>query len=364
MHVLLLYPLEGEQLACAVLAVAILAKAGQTESSCSPHVTSVGAFLCNHFLTMSLSNLLYRFNEISIGNTPIERFRCLEPGPGIEIYAKREWQQFGGSVKSRPAYGIIRGALASGAWKPGQHLFDATSGNTGIAYAEICSRVGIPLKLFLPANATHERKERLRLLGADVTLTSPLEGTDGAQAAARDWLETHPNEGVYLDQYSNKENWHAHFDSTGPEILAQTQGQITHFLAGLGTTGTFTGVARYLQAWSEREGRKQVECIALQPATSLHGLEGWKHLETAHVPAIYDGQLPDKIQRVSTEAAYDMIRRIRRDHGMCLSPSGAANLAGTLAFAESHGRGVYVTVLPDDHTKYSALYNHLNIQHT
>jgi cysteine synthase B len=303
--------------------------------------------------TLSLDN-------IHVGGTPLRRFTCLEPNPGTRLFAKLEWMQAGCSVKARPAMAILRAAIVSKAWKPGMRFVDATSGNTGIAYAEFCSRADLPLTLFLPANASEERKATLRRLGAEVVLTSAMEGTDGAQQAAAERAAQAPDQYLYLDQYSNDANWQAHYATTGPEILEQTAGSVTHFVAGLGTTGTFTGASRRLRD-SEPQLGKRVQLVALQPETSLHGMEGWKHLETAHVPAIYDAALPDAILPVSTEAAYAMIARVHREMGLRLSPSAAANLAGTVAAAERFGPGTYVTILADDHTKYSALYQRLNI---
>lgn len=299
-------------------------------------------------------------DEIRVGNTPMQRFACLEPNPGTQILAKLEWLQFGGSVKARPAMAILREAVASDAWRRGMRLVDATSGNTGIAYAQCCHQTGLPLTLFLPANASEERKTTLRRLDVELVLTDAMEGTDGAQRAAAERAAQSPGAYLYLDQYSNDANWQAHYSTTGPEIIEQTDGALTHFVAGLGTTGTFTGTGRRLRDSEAALGRR-VELIALQPETSLHGMEGWKHLETAHVPSIFDPTLPDAILPVSTEASYAMIARVYREMGLRLSPSAAANLAGTVAAAERFGPGTYVTILADDHTKYSALYQRLNI---
>ena len=308
-------------------------------------------------MTLAQANSL---QSIQVGNTPLRRFACLEPAADIRIYAKLEWQQLGGSVKARPAMAILRHAVAAGRWQPGMRFVDATSGNTGIAYAEFCGRAGLPLTLFLPANASEERKAMLRRLGVELVLTDAMEGTDGAQRAAAERAAQSPDAHVYLDQYSNDANWQAHYSTTGPEIIEQTDGALTHFVAGLGTTGTFTGTGRRLRDSEAALGRR-VELIALQPETSLHGMEGWKHLETAHVPSIYDPTLADAILPVSTEASYAMIARVYREMGLRLSPSAAANLVGTVAAAERFGPGTYVTILADDHTKYSALYQRLNI---
>ena len=302
------------------------------------------------------------FLQHKTGATPLRRMSFLEPSPGIEIHAKLEWQQLGGSVKARPAFRILKEAIANGRWKPGMHMLDATSGNTGIAYATFCQAAGIPLTLCMPENASKERKAVLAQLGAQIILTSPFDGTDGAQAEARKLAARQPWKYAYLDQYSNPENWRAHYETTAEEIIQQTDGRITHFVAGLGTTGTFTGTGRRLaEHQPSRRRSKRVTRIALQPETALHGLEGWKHLETAHVPDIYDPQVADAMEAVSTEASYGMIRRVFLETGMRISPSAAANLAGTLATAEKRGPGVYVTICADDATKYSEVYNRLNI---
>lgn len=302
------------------------------------------------------------FLHHKVGRTPLRRMSFLEPNEGIEIHAKLEWQQLGGSVKSRPAFRILKQAIASGQWRSGMHMLDATSGNTGIAYATFCQAAGIPLTLCLPENASQERKDLLAKLGAEIILTSPFEGTDGAQEEAQRLVRTQPWKYVYLDQYSNPENWRAHSETTAEEIWEQTEGRITHFVAGLGTTGTFVGTSRRLTELSSiaRRGQDIIK-ISLQPETALHGLEGWKHLETAHIPGIYDAEIPDEQQRVSTEASYAMIRRVFLECKLRLSPSAAANLAGTLAIAKKKGPGVYVTILADDASKYSEVYKRLKL---
>lgn len=289
------------------------------------------------------------------GNTPLMRVDFLDLPPDIELYAKLEWSQPGASVKARPAFAILAAAIAAGTWQPGMHMLDATSGNTGIAYATFCQAAGIPLTLCLPENASKERKEILARLGVNVVLTSPYEGTDGAKEVALDLVLKAPGKYAYLDQYSNPANWRAHYETTAPEVLSQTRRRLTHFVAGLGTTGTFTGTGRRL-----REELPDVRLIALQPETALHGLEGWKHLETAAIPAIHDPSLADEVRTVATEDSFAMIRQAAAA-GLGLSPSAAANLAGTLAAAREHGPGVYVTVFADDASKYSEVYDHLKI---
>ncbi|HHZ97160.1 MAG TPA: pyridoxal-phosphate dependent enzyme [Flavobacteriales bacterium] len=282
-----------------------------------------------------------------VGNSPLHAMLRLSPKPGVEIHAKLEWQQFGGSVKARPAFNIIHNAVVSGALK-GKRLLDASSGNTGIAYAIFAAAAGIPITLCVPENASKERKHILRALGVDLRLTSPFEGTDGAQAEARELVRKEPNKFCYVDQYGNEANWKAHYYGTGLEVWHETAGRITHFIAGLGTTGTFMGTGRRL-----KELNPAIRLIALQPETALHGLEGWKHLETARVPEIYDPGVPDEMRFVTTEESYHMMRRAAREEGLILSPSAGANLAGALALAEEIEEGVIVTILADDATKYS-----------
>ena len=286
-----------------------------------------------------------------VGNTPLLRLRQLEPHPGVEIHAKAEWQQLGGSVKARPAFAML---LAVADELGTRRILDATSGNTGIAFATFCAAAGLSLTLCMPENASPERKRMLAWLGAEVVLTSPFEGTEGAQDVARDLACKVPERYAYLDQYNNDANWRAHLRSTAPEIWDQTAGRVTHFIAGLGTTGTFTGTTRGLKCRSEG-----IRCVALQPETALHGLEGWKHLETARVPGIFAPDSPDELRTVSTEAAYAMMRRAAREEGLLLSPSAAANLAGAVALASELASGVVVTVLADDASKYHETLNRL-----
>lgn len=286
-----------------------------------------------------------------VGNSPLHKMLRLSPKPGVEIHAKLEWQQFGGSVKARPAFNIIHDAIVSGALR-GKRLLDASSGNTGIAYAIFSAAAGIPVTLCVPENASMERKHILRALGVDLRLTSPYEGTDGAQAVARELARKDPNKFCYVDQYCNEANWKSHYYGTGLEVWHETGGRITHFIAGLGTTGTFMGTGRRL-----KELNPTIRLIALQPETALHGLEGWKHLETARVPEIYDAGVPDEMRSVTTEESYEMIRLAARAEGLILSPSAAANLAGAVKLAEELENGVIVTVLADDATKYSEVIN-------
>lgn len=293
-----------------------------------------------------------RLNAIgnTIGRTPIHEFQSLSPHSGVRIFGKLEWYQFGGSVKARAAYNMIRYALTTGRLTGGQRLLDASSGNTGIAYASICSVLGIPLTLCLPENATSERIQILRGLGTELILTSRLEGTDGAQRVAADMASSSPGTFYYADQYNNPRNWRAHFYGTSREVFDQTGGQITHFVAGLGTTGTFTGTSRGLKCLNPK-----IETISLQPDAPMHGLEGWKHLETAKVPGIYDSTIANNRLEVNTGEAFDLVRFIAKHEGLILSPSAAANLLGARKIAENHRRATIVTLLADNGDKYSEI---------
>jgi cysteine synthase B len=291
--------------------------------------------------------------EKKIGNTPLHRITRLFNKKNVHIYAKKEWMQLSGSVKARAAYNIIRKAIESGELTPGRTLLDATSGNTGIAYAHIAQQLGIPVALCLPENASRERKDILESLGVRLILTSRFEGTDGAQQVARSLAEEDPQSYFYADQYKNQNNWKAHYYTTAPEIFGALPG-ITHFIAGLGTTGTFVGTGRRL-----RELKPSVRLISLQPDFALHGLEGWKHMETALVPKIYDPTVADANYEVSTEEAHEMIRAAHKHEGLLLSPSSAANLAGALRIASQLDEATVVTVLPDNADKYSEIINKL-----
>ncbi len=281
-----------------------------------------------------------------IGNTPLLPITQLYSKKGVKIFAKAEWQQLSGSVKARAAFKIFKNAVESGEFKNGRTLLDATSGNTGIAYATLGSLLHIPVALCMPENASPERKAILESLGAEIIYTSKFGGTDEAQEVAAFLAAQYPNKYFYADQYKNELNWRAHYLSTGVEIYRDAPG-ITHFVAGLGTTGTFTGTGRKL-----KELNSDIQLIALQPDFAPHGLEGWKHLETARIPAIYDEKLADRIDEVSTQRAYDIIKGAARLEGLLLSPSSAANLAGAIALAEQIDEGTIVTILPDNADKY------------
>ena len=286
-----------------------------------------------------------------IGNTPLLRLsRIGAEFSNVEFCAKAEWFNPGGSVKDRPALGMIQAGLASGALRPGKTIIDATSGNTGIAYAMIAAALGYAVKLCLPDSASHERKRILRALGADLVITSGDEGTDGAIRRVHQIVAADPEKYFYPDQYSNPANWQAHYRTTAKEVWEQTSGSITHFVAALGTSGTFVGTSRRL-----KELNPSIRCISLQPDASFHGLEGWKHMQTALRPAIYDDTLADANLEVSTEESYRMVKRIARKEGLLVSPSAAAALLGCFQVAKGIApgeRAVIVTVFADSASKY------------
>jgi cysteine synthase B len=285
-----------------------------------------------------------------IGNTPLVRLERLTAGlPGIQLLGKAEWTNPGGSVKDRAAAAIVLEALRHEQLCPGTRLLDATSGNTGIAYAMLGAALGFPVTLCMPSNVSPERRRILRAYGAEVLWTDPAESSDGAIRKARE-LAADPQY-FYADQYSNKANWRAHYRGTANEILEQTGGRITHFVAGLGTTGTFMGVARRL-----KEANPKIECISMQPDSPFHGLEGLKHMATAIVPAIYDPSLADRNIQVETEAAYAMAKHLARIEGLLVGISAAAAVAASLRIAEEQAalgkEAVIVTVLPDAADRY------------
>lgn len=289
-----------------------------------------------------------------VGNTPLHHFsEQLIGNSKIRLVGKMEWMQIGGSVKARAAYSIIRNAIESGRLNERIILLDATSGNTGIAYAAIAKEVGIKVSLCLPSNASIERKQILTDLGVDIIYTSPLEGTDGSQQVARELVKENIDKYFYADQYKNENNWLAHYNTTAIEIINQVP-TITHFVAGMGTTGTFVGTGRRL-----RELNPKIRLIAFQPDSALHGLEGWKHLETAVVPKIYDPSVADEIIEITTEESYEMLQRVYDMENLLLSPSSAANIAGALKVASKITEGTIVTILPDNSDKYSEVINKL-----
>ena len=287
-----------------------------------------------------------------IGNTPLIRLDSLVRDlPGITLLAKAEWVNPGGSVKDRAAAAMVRKSLANGSLRRGKTLLDATSGNTGIAFAMLGAALGFPVLLTMPSNVSSERKRILQAYGAQVEWTDPDQGSDGAILRARQLAADHPGVYCYMDQYSNDANWKAHYETTGPEIWDQTAGTVTHFVAGLGTTGTFVGTVRRL-----RELSPSLQAISVQPDSPFHGLEGLKHMGTAIVPAIYDPRLANRNFEVETEAAYAMVRRLAREEGIMVGISAAAAVAASERIARAEAtegrRATIVTVLPDSADKY------------
>jgi cysteine synthase B len=287
-----------------------------------------------------------------IGKTPLVRLdRIARDAPGAQLLGKAEWHNPGGSVKDRAAWGIVREARRTGELGHGRTLLDATSGNTGIAYAMIGAAEGFDVTLCVPSNVSPERKRILAAYGAEVVWTDPQQGTDGAIREARELARADPARWFYADQYSNDANWRAHYDGTALEIWEQTRGRITHFVAVLGTSGTFMGTARRLKELDPR-----VRCVSLQPDSPFHGIEGAKHMASALVPAIYDPALADEDRPVKTEDAYAMVKRLAREEGLLVGISAGAAVAGSLAVAReaSGAEAVVVTVLPDSADRYLA----------
>lgn len=281
-----------------------------------------------------------------VGTTPLIRLRRIERDvPGIELYGKAEFTNPGGSVKDRPARRMLLEGLRNGALRPGKVILDATSGNTGIAYAMLGAALGYPVALCVPDNVTRERKQILRAYGVDLMLTSPLEGSDGAIREARLRHAADPDRYFYPDQYSNEFNWRAHFDTTGLEVFEQTEGRITHFVAGLGTSGTFVGAGRRLKLL-----KPSVVLVAMQPDSPLHGIEGLKHMATAMVPSIYDPLLADEDVLVQTEEAIAMTRRLAREEGVFVGISSGANVLAALRTVRPPA--VVVTILCDGGERY------------
>lgn len=291
-----------------------------------------------------------------VGNTPLQLLKRIPASAGVSkdvaILAKLEWANPGGSVKDRAALAIVQDAWDKGELKPGMTLLDASSGNTGIAYAWIAASMGFKLKLCLPENANAERKRILRAYGADLELTSPLEGSDGAIRRARELASAHPDRYFYADQYSNPANWQAHYRSTGPEIWRDTQGQVTHFVSGLGTSGTFMGTSRFL-----KEQNPRVQVASVQPDSPFHGLEGLKHMESAMVPPIYKPEgLVDRAMEAPTEESFSLVRRLAREEGLLAGVSSGAALWAALELGKelsARGQaGNIVVLFPDGGSRY------------
>ena len=294
-----------------------------------------------------------------IGNTPLIDLSRLTGRPEVRLLAKAESANPGGSVKDRPALAMVLEAERRGLFAGGRRLLDATSGNTGIAYAMIGAAKGIPVTLCLPDSASPERKKILRAYGAELRITDPMAGSDGAILEARRLVAEEPERWAYLDQYSNPENWRAHYRTTGPEIWEQTGGEITHFVTGLGTSGTFMGVGRYLREKSRDQSREKagengsgIRLVSIEPDSPFHGLEGMKHMASAIVPPIYDPALADEAWELPTEQAYRMVKRLARELGLLVGISSGANVAGALKVASGLSAGTVVTVLCDGADKY------------
>jgi S-sulfo-L-cysteine synthase (O-acetyl-L-serine-dependent) len=283
-----------------------------------------------------------------IGNTPLLRIQRLgAEWPEVEFCAKAEWANPGGSVKDRPAMSIILEAERAGLMSKEKVLTDSTSGNTGIAYAMICAARGYRVKLCMPSNVSQERKRTLKAYGAEIVYTDPMEGSDGAIRRVRQMVAEKPELYFYANQYDNPNNWRAHYQTTAPEIFEQTEGRVTHFVAGLGTSGTFVGTARRL-----KELNPKIRCTSFQPDSPFHGLEGLKHMPSAIVPKIYDPGIADENLEISTEEAYAMTLWLAREEGLLVGVSAGAAMVAALKVAKKARRGVVVTVFPDSGDKY------------
>ena len=284
-----------------------------------------------------------------IGNTPLLSFRRVTRGlaSGVRVLAKAEWYNPGGSVKDRAALAMIVDGERRGLLTRDKTIIDATSGNTGIAYAMIAAERGYKLSVVLPRNVSQERKQNLMAYGAELIFSDPSESTDGAQRLVRRIVDENPSKYFYPDQYNNPANWKAHFDTTGPEIWRQTDGTVTHFVAGMGTSGTFMGVTRRLKQYNP-----QIQCISMQPDSPLHGLEGMKHMASALVPGIYDPAAADEQIEITTEDAHQMVLRLAREEGLLVGVSSGGNLVAALNLAKRLNEGVVVTIFCDSAAKY------------
>ncbi len=283
-----------------------------------------------------------------IGNTSLVRLARVRPtSPDVEVYAKAEWENPGGSVKDRPAMNIVREAEAAGRMSGHKILIDSTSGNTGIAYAMIGAAKNYRVRLCMPGNVSVERKRILKAYGADIVYTDPMEGSDGAIRRVRSLAQETPGLYFYANQYDNPANWRAHYLTTAPEIFEQTEGSVTHFVAGLGTSGTFIGTARRL-----KELNRGIQCVSFQPDSPFHGLEGMKHMPSAIKPGIYDPRVADENLQISTEDAHVMTLRLAREEGLLVGISSGAAMVAALNVANRLSSGVVVTIFPDSGDKY------------
>jgi cysteine synthase B len=289
-----------------------------------------------------------------IGNTPLVDLSSFAHqqgiSPRVSIYAKAEWYNPSGSVKARAALRIVEEAERSGELTPDKILIDSSSGNTGIAFAMIGALKGYQVHLVMPGNVSKERKALAKAYGAVLIESDPLEGSDGAIRLVRTLVAAEPHRYFYANQYNNPANWLAHYETTGPEIWRQTDGAITHFVCGLGTTGTFVGVGRFL-----KEQNDAIQLVALQPGDELSVIEGLKYLETAIVPEIWDPSLIDRDLRLEPDEAWTMTRRLAREAGLFVGVSAGAAVAAAIQVAQGLNTGVVVTLLPDDGSKYISL---------
>ena len=290
----------------------------------------------------------------AVGRTPLVRLtKAARHVPDVEVWAKLEFANPGGSVKDRPALRMMMDALADGRLTEGKTLIDSTSGNTGVAYALFGAALGIPVRLVMPSNVSKARKDIIRAFGTEIVYSDPMEGSDGAIVLARDLAAKDPERYFYPDQYSNPSNWRAHYDGTGAEILEALGDRITHFVAGLGTTGTMMGTSRRLH-----EHARPIQCVAVEPTDALHGLEGLKHLATSIVPPIYDASVPDRVYPVTTEDGWDMADRMAREEGLHIGHSSGANVFAALKIAEELARaaagGCVVAIIADRGDRYFA----------
>jgi len=290
----------------------------------------------------------------AVGNTPLVRLRKVAAGFGdVQVWVKLEFANPGGSVKDRPALRMMLDAMADGRLSPGKTLIDSTSGNTGVAYSLFGAALGVPVQLVMPSNVSRARKDISRSFGTDIVYSDPMEGSDGSIRLAREMVAKNPDRYFYPDQYSNPSNWRAHYDGTGPEILDALGDRMTHFVAGLGTTGTMMGCARRL-----KEHARRIECVAVEPDQALHGLEGLKHLASSLVPAIYDPDVPDRTLPINTEDGWDMADRLAREEGLHVGHSSGANVVAAVQIArELHGRGLggcVVAIVADRGDRYFA----------
>ena len=290
----------------------------------------------------------------AVGNTPLLRLHHVaKDTPDVEVWAKLEFANPGGSVKDRAALRMIQDALKDGRLTPGKTLIDSTSGNTGVAYSLFGAAMGIPVRLVIPSNVSQARKDIVRAFGTEIVFSDPMEGSDGAIRLARELVAKEPHRYFYPDQYSNPGNPNAHYDGTAVEILAALGDRLTHFVAGLGTTGTMMGCARRL-----KEQSRPIECVAVEPDEALHGLEGLKHLPSSLVPAIYDASLHDRILRVTTEDGWDMADRLAREEGLHVGHSSGASVFAALQIAadvqKSGRRGCVVAIVCDRGDRYFA----------